>query len=193
MLASHSSYKRQLLDRLGLDFDVDGADVDESAREGESPGSLARRLAALKARTVARRHPDACVLGADQTIDVDGTRLTKPGSREAACRQLRTLSGRTHRLTTAVALQPPSGEQLEEAIAFEMEMRDLTDDDIRRYVDEDEPLDCAGSYKIEEAGIRLFRSMRGDDYTAIIGLPLTRVWNMLEEVDYFEQLRLDRT
>lgn len=147
--------------------------------------ATARRLAALKASTVAERHPDACVLGADQVVAVDGLLLTKPGSVEAAVDQLKTLSGRTHRLVNAIALRTPSGSILEDTIAFEMQMRELTDSQIRAYVEEDTPLDCAGSYKIESAGIRLFRALRGDDYTAIIGLPLTRVRNILETAGYF--------
>jgi septum formation protein len=180
-----------LLERLGIDFEVDGSDIDESAPSDEGPAATARRLAKQKARDVADRHPNAWVLGADQTIDLDGDRLTKPGTEEAARRQLRALSGRTHTLTTAIALVCPSSACLEDAIAFEMEMRNLGDREICEYVDEDTPLDCAGSYKIEAAGIRLFRSMRGDDYTAIVGLPLTRVWNALEEGGYFETVHDD--
>ena len=174
--------------RLGLDFATESADIDESARPDETPVETAERLARRKARTVAEDHPQSYVLGADQTIDIDGTRLTKPGSIDKAVEQLQRLSGQTHRLTTAVSLVSPSGQLVEQKVTFQMVMRDLTDRQIDDYVHEDRPIDCAGSYKIESGGIRLFRSLRGDDYTAIIGLPLTRVWNILERVDYFAEV-----
>lgn len=185
ILASSSEYKRQLLERLGLEFDACSADVDEAARSGETPSDTAKRLARRKATAVRRRRPDAWVLGADQTIEIDGERLAKPGDPETAMRQLRRLAGRTHQLHCSVAVATPAQTCRVETVHFEMVMRELDDGEIRAYVDEDRPLDCAGSYMIERAGIRLFRAMRGDDYTAIVGLPLTRVWNILEATNYF--------
>ena len=179
ILASGSAYKRALLERLDLEFDTLPAGVDEAASPEEVPG------AAAKAQEVGRRRPEAWVLGADQVIALDEQRFTKPGSPGQARAQLGRLSGRTHRLITAVALRAPDARLYEAAVEYAMEMRPLSEETIVEYVDRDRPLDCAGSYKIEAGGIRLFRSMRGDDYTAIVGLPLTRVWSLLEEAGYF--------
>ena len=171
--------------RLGLDFETDAPEIDESAEPDESPAETAHRLAVLKAEHVHGRHPDAHVLGADQTVELDGERFRKPGGVESAVAQLHRLSGETHQLHCCVALAEPGGRTYVESVDFAMQMRELSEAQIREYVRLDEPLECAGAYKIERAGIRLFRSMRGDDYTAIIGLPLTRVWNILEAADYF--------
>jgi septum formation protein len=187
ILASGSNYKTQLMARLGLDFSAESADIDETALPEETPVQTAVRLARQKARAVADAHPRCYVIGADQTIDVDGARLKKPGSIQKAVEQLQRLSGQTHRLTTAVCVVAPDDRIVEQKVVFAMEMRELTDPEIDAYVHEDTPIDCAGSYKIEAGGIRLFRSLRGDDYTAIIGLPLTRVWNILEKAGYFTE------
>lgn len=185
-MASGSKYKRRLLERLGVDFETVASAVGESAADDESAEDTAKRLAAAKATDVAARRPGQYVLGADQTIELDGDRLRKPLSRDAAVDQLKRLSGRTHDLWCAVALAAPEYEPSVECVQFEMVMRELRDSTIASYVDEDEPLDCAGSYRIEAGGIRLFRAMRGDDYTAIIGLPLTRVRRLLERAGFFD-------
>jgi septum formation protein len=185
ILATGSSFKVELMSRLDLDFETDPADLDESPRAGESPAEMASRLARAKARCVHDRHPDAWVLGADQTVAADDTLCRKPGTVDAAVDQLRHLAGRTHHLHCAVALASPDDTIYDQRVDYEMTMRDLDDEAIRQYVHRDRPLRCAGAYKIEQGGIRLFRSMRGDDYTAIIGLPLTRVWNILERTGYF--------
>lgn len=186
VLASGSPYKRQLMERLGLEFEAQSADVDESSRDDETPAQTAQRLAVAKAQAVAAERPDAWVIGADQVIAIEGERLGKPGSAERARRQLATLSGKTHRLITAIALRTPDGQLHEACVEYQMQMRPLSDDEIAAYVAADNPTDCAGSYKIEAGGIRLFRALRGDDYTAIVGLPLTRVWHLLEQAKYFE-------
>lgn len=187
VLATGSPYKRRLMERLGIDFETQPADVDETSLEGEAPEATARRLARAKAQAVGRARPEAWVLGADQVIALQGHRLGKPGSVDGARRQLAQLSGKSHRLITAIALRTPAGEVLEDAVEYQMQMRALRDDEIARYVAEDNPTDCAGSYKIEAGGIRLFRTLRGDDYTAIVGLPLTRVWHLLEQANFFER------
>ncbi|MFB6265306.1 MAG: nucleoside triphosphate pyrophosphatase [Bradymonadaceae bacterium] len=188
ILASGSEYKRSLLQRLGLDFRTLPAEIDEHASGDDSlpPAEEARLLARRKVRDVQPRADRAFVLASDQIVSLGDRRFSKPGSAAAAARQLRALSGRSHRLVAAVALAAPDGELYIDSVCHEMEMRDLDDDEILTYVDEDQPLDCAGSYKVESRGIRLFRAMRGDDYTAIVGLPLTRVWNTLERAGYFE-------
>jgi septum formation protein len=187
MLASGSEYKRGLLRRLGLSFSTRPADVEEGSLPDETPGETARRLALAKARDVAADAPDAFVLGADQVIALDGERLRTPGGRQAAAAQLQRLQGRCHDLICSVALVTPQRTEYEETVTYDMEMRPLSEASIERYLDDDEPYDCVGAYKIESAGIRLFRALRGDDYTAIIGLPLTRVWNILEAGGYFTE------
>lgn len=172
------------MSRLDLDFETEPPDLEESSRPGESPAEMAARLARAKTRRIHRDHPDAWVLGADQTVALDGELFRKPGTVDAAVDQLRRLAGRTHELTCAVACRSPDGELEEATVDYEMTMRDPGDEALRGYVERDRPLDCAGAYKIEQRGIRLFRSMRGDDYTAIIGLPLTRVWSILDRAGY---------
>lgn len=191
ILATASLYKRELFERLCLPFDADSADIDESPQPGESPKQSAQRLALEKALHVAQRHPDAFVIGADQVIALDEQVLSKPGTVEAARQQLARQAGRAHDLFTAVALVTPEGTTSGALVHYIMEMRPLSDAQIEAYVDEDSPLDCAGSYKIEARGIRLFRSMVGEDYTAIIGLPLTRVWSLLEDAEYFSPAALE--
>jgi septum formation protein len=186
VLATGSPYKKSLMERLGLDFESCAADIDESSLEGESPEQTARRLAAAKARAVSQHRPDALVIGADQVIALGDKRYSKPGSPEGARRQLEELSGQTHHLITAVAALRPDGELFEDVADYQMQMRALSEDEIAAYVAEDSPTDCAGAYKIEAGGIRLFRALRGDDYTAIVGLPLTRVWRLLEQSGYFD-------
>ena len=186
ILASGSRYKRELLSRLDLDFEAIDADIDESARAGERPEELARRLAWEKASALALDHPEAYILGADQVVSLEDRQLHKPGGHEAACAQLAQLQGREHDLRCAVALRSPEGARHEALVRYVMQMRSLSSADISRYVDRDEPYDCAGSYRLEAGGIQLFRAMRGDDHTAIIGLALTRVWALLERAGYFE-------
>ncbi|RAL21684.1 septum formation protein Maf [Lujinxingia litoralis] len=186
ILATESRYKIELLERLSLPFEAIAAQVDERRLEGESPAAMATRLADAKAKRLQQSHPDAFVLGADQVIALGDTIFQKPGNEERACEQLMQLQGRTHHLITAIALRPPAGAPLHAQVAFEMVMRPLTETQVRAYVHQDLPVHCAGSYRIEAAGIRLFEAARGDDFTAIIGLPLTRVWSLLEQAGYFE-------
>ena len=184
VLASGSRYKQSLLARLGIPFTSQSADVDESRRVGELPDDLALRLARDKALAVQTQMPNAWVLGVDQVIALGDNVFSKPGSFEAACKQLQTLSGHTHELITAMVVVSPDGEA-ESLTRFEMAMRTLSDAAIEAYVTLDEPFDCAGAYKIEEAGIRLFDSCSGPDFTAIIGLACTRVIPMLQETGFW--------
>jgi len=184
-LATGSEFKIDLLSRLDLAFTSVARNIDESAPADEPPRETARRLALAKARAIHEDRPGTLVLGADQTISLEGDRFRKPGTVDAAIDQLRRLAGRTHRLTCSVGLVTPAGGTHRSTVDYDMQMRPLTDRTIREYVDRDRPLACAGAYKIERGGIRLFRAMRGDDYTAIVGLPLTRVWNILESGGYF--------
>ncbi len=179
ILASSSPYKHRLMGRLPVDFDAVGPGVDETRRDGEAPIDLARRLAIDKARAVANTHPNRIIIGSDQVAAIDGDILGKPGSRRRAIEQLAALEGQTHRLITAVSVASSAGSIDSTVVEYEMEMRPLSRNQIERYVDDDTPLDCAGAYKIEAGGIRLFTATRGSDPTAIEGLALTRVWSLL--------------
>ncbi|MGM0555773.1 MAG: Maf family protein [Myxococcota bacterium] len=185
ILASGSSYKKDLMTRLGVLFETIPAYVDEQRHEGESPAAMAKRLAGAKAIHVQNSHPDAWIIGADQVIHQGERIFQKPRTPERAVEQLAALAGGTHHLLTAVSIASPGAELRTALVGFEMDMRPLTAGEIEAYVEEDQPLDCAGSYKVESGGIRLFRSLRGDDYTAIVGLPLTRVRHLLEQTGFF--------
>lgn len=186
VLASGSAYRKELLARLGLEFEAIAPDLDESRRPGESPAELARRLAHAKARAVHDERCDAWVIGSDQVIALGDEVFSKPATPERAVEQLLRLAGREHELLTAVTVFAPSGAVEESLTTFRMRMRAVGRDVLTRYVEDDKPLDCAGSYRIEAGGIRLFEYLRGDDYTAIVGLPLTRVWSHLEASGYFD-------
>jgi septum formation protein len=184
VLASGSRYRADMLRRLGLPFAIDPADLDETAAPGESPGELAGRLAQEKAAAVALRHPGAYVLGADQVAGLDdGTILGKPGSSAAAIEQLSRMRGRTVTWHSGIALIGP-GTLRRAVIDTELAIRRLEDEEIRRYVDLDEPFDCAGAMRSESLGITLVDRMRSDDPTALIGMPLIRISAWLREAGF---------
>jgi septum formation protein len=174
VLASTSSYRRQLLARLGVAFTAVAPSCDEEALKDPSlePAALAAYLAREKARSVAAQWPEAHILGSDQLVEVDGEIVGKPGTAQGALEQLSKLAGRAHRLVTAYALLCPGGAMIEHLDVHTLHMRALTQPELERYVDADQPLDCAGSYKIEARGISLFERIEGADFTAITGLPL---------------------
>ena len=180
ILASTSPYRRALLGRLPLSFEIASPEVDEEAVQAraDDPASLVRTLGLAKAQAVATRHPGAVVIGSDQCAAIDDRILGKPGTREQAVEQLMALSGRTHDLWTSVAVVDGAREEVE-IDCHRLTMRPLDRATIERYVDVDDPVDCAGAYKIETAGIALFERIEGEDFTAIIGLPLTRVVRLL--------------
>lgn len=182
VLASSSPYRRTLLGRLGIEFAWVAPEVDERPFESESPLSTAARLAEAKARSVASRIGDALVIGSDQVAVMDGQRLGKPGSRDANVAQLLAASGRWVDFLTAVCLfNSNSGACQLEVVEYSVEFRKLSRFQIECYVDRERPLDCAGGFKAEGLGIVLFRRMRGDDPSALIGLPLIRLSRMLEK------------
>jgi septum formation protein len=174
ILASTSPYRRALLERLGVPFEIAAPACDEDAlkRSGLTPHEVAVRLAREKAQSVARTLKDAYVLGSDQLVDLDGEILGKPGTSDAAVAQLARMAGRSHLLVTAMAMVTPRGSLLEHLDVHTLTMRKLHDAEIRRYVAREAPLDCAGSYKIERGGIVLVERIEGDDFSAITGLPL---------------------
>ncbi|RLB44506.1 MAG: septum formation protein Maf [Deltaproteobacteria bacterium] len=186
VLASASTYRKALLDRLGVPFETVPHGVDETVPGpvGESVRERSARLALKKTESVHKLYPEAFVLGSDQIVDLDGDVLSKPGDAATARAQLARLSGRTHRLSTAVCLIYPNGTMFEHVDVHRLTMRPLSNAALRRYVDVDEPLDCAGSYKIEAQGIALFSKIDGVDHTAIVGLPLLIVAEWLARAGF---------
>jgi septum formation protein len=184
ILASTSSYRRDLLKRLDVDFQAAAPDYQEEYDLGLPPGQLVVELAVRKARSLAGRHPQALIVGCDQVAELEGRILLKPGTVERARAQLKELSGRTHRLLTGLAVFEPPTRRVETALdVHEMTMRDLTDEEIEAFVRSQDPVDCVGAYKVEGPGVGLFESMRGEDYTGIIGLPLTKLVGLLRRFD----------
>lgn len=179
LLASSSPYKRALLQRLGIPFSAERPDIDEARRRDEPPLVMARRLSGEKTDALATDFPNAAILGGDQVIALDDQIFSKPKTSRRAVEQLTALQGKTHELICAICLRMPDGSKHWAHSIYQMVMRPLDTDQIEAYVDDDSPLDCAGSYRIEAAGIRLFEATHGDDPTAIEGLPLTKVWSLL--------------
>ena len=180
VLGSTSRYRRELLERLNLPFEVAAPDVDESPLPGEAPRDLALRLALAKARAVAQQHPGAVVIGSDQVADLGGEPLGKPGQHERAVQQLRQMRGQTVVFQTAVAVVcAATGFEQVELAPVEVRFRALNDEEIERYLRAEQPYDCAGSAKSEGLGIALLDAIHSDDPTALIGLPLIRTCRML--------------
>lgn len=182
VLGSTSPYRRELLQRLQIPFEVAAPRVDETPRPGEGPEALARRLALAKARAVAADHPDAVVIGSDQVADLDGQPLGKPGTHERAVRQLRAMRGRTVIFHTALAVVcEATGFSATDLARVEVRFRALGDDEIESYLRAEQPYDCAGSAKAEGLGISLLDAIVSDDPTALIGLPLIRTCQLLRQ------------
>lgn len=180
VLASSSSYRKALLARLGLASTIIAPDVDETPLAHEGPVATATRLAQAKARKVAATRPDALIIGSDQVALLGSTLLGKPGTHAAAARQLRAMSGMTTVFHTAVCLFDPVRDEMQCAsVPTRVSMRELSDDTIQRYLQQDQPYDCAGSAKIEALGIALVEKVESDDPTALIGLPLIALVSML--------------
>lgn len=180
VLASTSTYRRELLNRLGVPFETTSPDCDESPLPGETPVQLAERLAEAKARAVADRFPDALIIGSDQVAYVGDRTFGKPGSRERAIAQLQALRGRSVVFHTGLCLlNAATGRAQLQGIPTEVRFRELSDVEIERYVAKEDALNCAGSAKSEGLGIALLDYLRGDDPNALIGLPLIALCNML--------------
>lgn len=180
VLGSTSRYRRELLARFGLPFDVQAPRVDETPRPGEAPAALAQRLAGEKAREVAARFPEAVVIGSDQVADLDGEPLGKPGGHQVAVRQLTRCSARTVVFQTAVQVVCLARGFDEGALVpVQVVFRSLQADEIENYLRREQPYDCAGSAKSEGLGITLLQALRGDDPTALVGLPLIATAELL--------------
>jgi septum formation protein len=180
MLASTSRYRKALLQRLGLRFEVAAPGVDEQALPRELPAETALRLSAMKAKFLEKAFPDALIIGSDQVASCGGERLGKPGGHAAATRQLRSLSGKTADFHTAVALlDAKSGQTQSRVVPCRVTFQRLDDRLIEAYLQREQPYDCAGSAKSEGLGIALIARIETEDPTSLIGLPLIALTEML--------------
>ena len=180
ILGSTSRYRRELLTRLRLPFEVEAPGVDETPRPGEAPAALAQRLALEKARAVAARHPQDVVIGSDQVADLAGEPLGKPGDHARAVAQLQRMSGQRVVFQTALAVvRQDTGFEAVDLAAVSVTFRTLSDTEIETYLRLDEPYDCAGSARSESLGVALLSAIDSDDPTALVGLPLIRTCALL--------------
>jgi len=181
LLASSSPYRLELIERLQLPFTWQSPSIDEAHREGEAAIDLVKRLAEEKARALAASHPDHLIIGSDQVAALsDGQILGKPHDLPRAQQQLRSASCSSVTFLTGLALlNTHNGNCQVDCIAFTVHFRQLSDERILRYLQREQPFDCAGSFKSEGLGISLFSSTEGEDATSLIGLPLIRLVDML--------------
>lgn len=185
ILASTSKYRRALLAQLGWSFEAisPGVDEDQVKQDESNPSELAQILAKMKAEAVFLKRPESCVIGSDQVCVLGNEILGKPVTKEKAFDQLMKMQGRSHELITAVCLIYPE-KQIQFINKTILHMRELTTVEINNYIEADLPLDCAGSYKLESQGIKLFEKIEMDDHTSIIGLPLIQLSKHLLELGY---------
>ena len=182
VLGSGSIYRRELLQRLQIPFEVYSPDIDETPLPGEMPGATALRLAASKARAAAEAYPDALIIGADQVAVLENTLLGKPLTHENAVRQLRLLRGKEVTFHTALSLfNSRSARMQTRLIPSHVKFRELSDQQIENYLAREQPYHCAGSAKSEGLGIALIERITGDDPNALIGLPLIALVEMLAD------------
>lgn len=180
LLASSSAYRRELLSRLRLPFDFAAPDIDETVRPSERPEHLVRRLAAAKASALQQDYPDHLIIGSDQVAVLGERIIGKSHGFERARQQLRDCSGRSVTFLTGLALLDSRDDSIQvDCVPFRVHFRELDDARIERYLNLEQPYDCAGSFKAEGLGISLFRSTEGEDVTSLIGLPLIRLVDML--------------
>ena len=180
ILASSSPYRRQLLARLGVDFESVSPAVDETPQPGELPQRLVARLAEQKARAVAARCPSSLIIASDQVASLNGEILTKPGNFANAQQQLQACSGHSVAFYTSLALLNGVDDHLQVAVEItDVQFRELDEGQICRYLEREQPYDCAGSFKVESLGISLFSAIHGDDPNALVGLPLIRLVEFL--------------
>ncbi len=181
VLASTSPFRKEVLERLHLPFSTFAPNVDESPLEGETPSVLVQRLAEKKAKVALDQYPSALIIGSDQMSVLNGKVIGKPGTHEKAVAQLKAASGHRVDFLTGICLfNSASGEMQTDLVTFGVHFRELSDEQIEGYLQQDQPYNCAGSFKSEGLGIALLDSMKGTDPTAVIGLPLIRLVRMLE-------------
>ena len=176
VLASTSPYRKALLQQLQLDFSCARPEVDETPLPGETVEQMVVRLAEMKARAVEQAHPEALIIGSDQSAVLNGDILTKPGNRENAVRQLQAASGQRIIFHTGLCLyNSRSGQAQTACVPFTVVFRELSDEMIEHYLDKEQPYNCVGSFKSEGLGVALFERFEGDDPNALIGLPLIKL------------------
>jgi len=182
VLASSSEYRRSILNKLQLPFTFRSADIDETPLPDEAPQMLAIRLANAKALAIAKHYPNHLIIGSDQVAVCDGDLLGKPGDRIGAARQLQAQSGRVATFYTGLCLLDSASNTVRDALDIcHVHFRILTNEQIHRYLDQEQPYDCAGSFKSEGYGISLFEKFEGEDPNALIGLPLIKLIALLAE------------
>ena len=180
ILASSSPYRKELLQRLHLDFEVFSPDIDESQLADERPEQTALRLAQLKARKIAETYPEAIIIACDQVATLDGIQLGKPGDHENAIKQLQMMRGKQLTFHSALCLYNAKTQHMQaEVVPYIVEFRNISDKQIDNYLSIEKPYNCAGSAKSEGLGIALISAMHGEDPNALIGLPLIKLISML--------------
>lgn len=186
ILASSSIYRRELLSRLQIPFECISPEVDETPLKDESPADTALRLAQVKARKVANSYPNALIIGCDQVATLDGTQLGKPYTHENATKQLRMMRGREVTFHSALCVFNAKTQHMQaEVVPYVVQFRALSDVQIQSYLIKEQPYQCAGSAKSEGLGIAIIEKMTGDDPNALIGLPLIKLIDMLQNQSVF--------
>ena len=181
VLASTSPFRREILAKLDLQFETSAPNTDETPLPSEHPETLVKRLAEQKARAVADQYPEGLIIGSDQVACVNGSILGKPGNREKAIQQLQDTAGKTVIFYTGLCLYNAATDKAQVTCEpFKVYFRQLSRAQIERYLDKEQPYNCAGSFKSEGLGITLFHRLEGDDPNTLIGLPLIRLVEMLE-------------
>ena len=180
ILASSSEYRKALLERLGIPFECLSPDIDESAKPGESPQALVERLAIEKAKAIGKTKHPALIIGSDQVAVLDDKIIGKPKNHQAAFAQLKEASGREVNLYTGLCLYNTESGKIQHCVEpYSVVFRDLSDQQIEKYLEKDQPYNCAGSLKAESLGIAMLTKLKGDDPNTLIGLPLIRLVDML--------------
>jgi septum formation protein len=182
LLASSSPYRRQLLERLNIPFLSASPEIDESSLSDESPINLVTRLSLEKCLALASSYPDHLIIGSDQVAELNGAIITKPGNHHNAAAQLKAQSGQVVQFHTGLCLLDTASDRSEvDIVTTEVRFRDINDNEIERYLATEQPYDCAGSFMCEGLGISLFTAINTNDPTALIGLPLIRLGEMLRK------------
>ena len=180
VLGSTSPFRKELLERLNLDFITDSPDIDETPLANELPEAYVQRLSLEKAKVVAARHPNSLIIGSDQCSILDGEIRGKPHTHENAVKQLSASSGKRVSFLTGLCVYDSTDDSYQlEMVPFHVDFRELSVTEIESYLQAEKPYNCAGSFKSEGLGITLFKSLQGNDPTALIGLPLIKLSEML--------------
>jgi len=185
ILASSSPFRKELLQRLQLPFETASPNINESPLENEAPAAMVQRLALTKAKALAQRYPRHLIIGSDQVAVFNGQTLGKPLTEENAVAQLQSFSGAKVMFYTGLSVYNSAEQTADTRLAtYAVYFRALTEAEIRTYIKQEQPLQCAGSFKSEGLGVTLFERMEGDDPTSLIGLPLIELCNILRAAHY---------